>query len=413
MAEPVEALGQERRGAQRELWSDASWRRWVAASSSARLAGTMAAFALLLAGEVATGSYASGAWMASAYAFGAAAAAPFRGRAMDRRQLPAGLTRPLLGMAVLCFALAAACELRAPLPLLLGLSLLLGVVPAGVFGAYRALMPSVVPPALLEPAFSIDVVLVDVQWVVGPPLVGALALVHPGLALATMALGCAGAALLNRGLPTREPPPPSTAPGERVSLAPFRAGIPGIVYLCVISNGVSWGLVDAAIPPRLEEVGARAEAWGVLAGLLSATSAVGGLLAANAKRPGTDSGALRRSLGFLALWGALLAPTGLMDGSWGIGGWLAAAGLFLAPQTALYISLLQRRLPSDRHAEGFALFNAGWALGIGAGSALAALLLDASGPRVAMVLSGAAPLAVALVGWLSRHARPAAHAPSG
>jgi MFS family permease len=404
MEEPVQAL-QGEQGTQRALWADAGWRRWVAASSTARMAGTMAAFALLLAGEAATGSYASGAWLASAYAVGAAVAAPFRGRAMDRRPLPAGLTVPLLGMAVLCVALAVACTLRAPLPLLLGLSLALGVVPAGVFGAYRAMMPSVLPPPLLEPAFSIDAVLVEVQWVLGPPLVGALSLVHPGLALAAMAVGCAGAALLNRGLPPREPPPSSTAPGQRVSLAPFRTGLSGLVYLCVISNGVSWGLVDAAFPPRLEEVGTRAEAWGMLAALLSAASAVGGLLAAGARPPATDRAAVRRMLGFLTLWGVLLAPTGLMAGPWGMAGWLAAAGLFLAPQTALFISLLQRHLPPDRHAEGFALFNAGWALGIGAGSAVAALLLDTSGPRLAMVLSGAAPLLVALVGRLSRHAR--------
>ncbi|MCP3136295.1 MFS transporter [Pyxidicoccus xibeiensis] len=395
----------ESQGTQRALWADAGWRRWVAASSAARLSGTMAAFALLLAGEAATGSYASGAWMASAYAFGAAVAAPVRGRGMDRRRLPEGLLGPMLGMAGLSLALAVACTVRAPLPLLLGLSLLLGVVPAGVFGAYRALMPTLLPPRLLEPAFSIDAVLIEVQWVVGPPLVGALALVHPALALVTMAACNAGGALLNRRMPTREPPPASTAPGERVSLAPFRTGLPGLVYLGVVANGVSWGLVDAAIPPRLEEVGARAESWGLLAALLSATSAAGGLLAANTRRPGSDAGALRRGLLYLSLWGVLLVPTGLMGQAWGIGLWLGAAGFFLAPQTALFISLLQRRLPADRHAEGFALFNAGWALGIGAGSAVAAVLLDVASPQLAMLLSGAAPVVVALVGRLSRHTR--------
>ncbi|NMO23671.1 MFS transporter, partial [Pyxidicoccus fallax] len=293
---------------QRALWAEAGWRRWVAASAAARLSGTMAAFALLLAGELATGSYASGAWMASAYAFGAAAAAPFRGRAMDRRRLPDGLTAPMLGMAGLSLALAAACVVRAPLPLLLGLSLALGVVPAGVFGAYRALMPAVLPARLLEPAFSIDAVLVEVQWIIGPPLVGALALVHPALALVVMAACNVGAALLNRRMPGREPPPASTAPGERASLIPFRTGLPGLVYLCVISNGVSWGLVDAAIPPRLDALGVGAEAWGMMAALLSVTSVVGGLAMAQARRPGSDGAAMRRALLFLVLWGALLVP---------------------------------------------------------------------------------------------------------
>ncbi len=404
MTDPAAAL-EERRGAQRALWADARWRRWVAASSAARLSGTMAAFALLLAGEAATGSYASGAWMASAYAFGAAAAAPLRGRAMDRRRLPEGLRAPMLGMAGLSLALAVGCVLHAPLPLLLGLSLALGVVPAGVFGAYRAMMPTLLPPRLLEPAFAIDAVLIEVQWMLGPPLVGALALVHPALALVTLALCNAGGALLNRRLPDREPPPPSGPLGERVSLAPFRTGIPALIYLGVVANGMSWGLVDAAVPPRLEQLGARAEAWGMMAALLSATSAVGGLLAAHARQPGSDGAALRRGLLYLSLWGMMLVPTGFMAGAWGIALWLATGGFFLAPQSALFISLLQRRLPSDRHAEGFALFNAGWALGIGAGSALAAVLLDTAGSRTAMLLAGAAPILVALVARLSRHAR--------
>ncbi|MFP2931641.1 hypothetical protein ACLESO_41940, partial [Pyxidicoccus sp. 3LG] len=97
---------------------------------------------------------------------------------------------------------------------------------------------------------------------------------------------------------------------------------------------------------------------------------------------------------------------GLHERLWGIALWLGAAGFFLAPQTALFISLLQRRLPSDRHAEGFALFNAGWALGIGAGSAVAAVLLDVARPQVAMLMAGVAPVVVALVGRLSRLTRP-------
>lgn len=404
MSEEAGTLGAGR-GAQRELWADAGWRRWVVASSVVRLSGTMAAFALLLAGEAATGSYASGAWMASAYALGAAGAAPFGGRAMDRRRLPEGMRAPLMLSSALCVALAACSVLRAPLPLLLLLSLALGVVPSGVFGAYRALMPALLPPRLLEPAFSIDAVLIEVQWMMGPPLVGALALVHPALALATLAVCNASGVLLNRFLGHREPPPSSAAPGERISLAPFRTGLPALVYLGVVANGMSWGLVDAAIPPRLEQVGARAEAWGLLAALLSATSAVGGLLATQVRTPGTDTGALRRALVLLALWGAMLVPTGLMGSAWGIALWLAAGGFFLAPQSALYISLLQRRLPADRHAEGFALFNAGWALGIGAGSAVAAALLDTAGARVAMLLSGVAPIVVALGARLSRHAR--------
>lgn len=67
MSDPAGAL-EEGRGAQRARWADAGWRRWGAASSAARLSGTM----------------------------------------MDRRRRPERLTGPMLGMAGLSLALAVA-----------------------------------------------------------------------------------------------------------------------------------------------------------------------------------------------------------------------------------------------------------------------------------------------------------------
>jgi MFS family permease len=355
----------------------------------------MMAFALLLAGQATTGSFASGAWMASFYAFGAAASAPFRGRALDRVRLPEGLRAPLLQQSALTLAVALACVARAPLPLLLGLSLVLGVLPAGVPGAYRALLPALVPPERLERAFSFDAVLIEVQWILGPALVGVLGLVHPGLSLGVISASALLAALANRRLPSRAPPPAPPPGGPRPSLAPFLHGLPRLVYLSVIVNGVSWGAVDAAIPALLPQLGSRAEAWGGLAALLSGTSAVGGLVYAGVTRPASREVAVRRALLFLALWGGLLLPLPLMASYAGLAVWLGAAGLFLAPLVALLTYLLQQALPSDRQAEGFALYSAGWALGIGVGSALAAVLLEHAHARAALVPAGALPLLLA------------------
>jgi MFS family permease len=383
--------------AQRELWADANWRRWVLAVTFTRLCGTMMPFALLLAGEAALGSFSAGAWMTSVHSVGGALAAPFRGRRMDRRRLPDAMHRPLLLMALMCAAVAVACALRAPLPVLLGLSLLLGIIPAGVAGAYRALMPTFLAPNRLAPAFAIDAVLIEVAWIGGPPLVGALALVHPSLTLGLIGVSAVVATQANRRLPSREPPPASAPPGPLLaSLKPFLLGLPLLVYVVVVATGVSWGAVDTALPPMMVQLGSRAELWGVLAALMSVTSAVGGLLSAGITRPGSASTAVWRALLFLGLWGVLLLPLGLTRGLISTAVWLAAAGAFLAPLVGVLTYLLQQALPADRQAEGFAVYGACWSLGIGAGSALTAVLLEHSSARAALVISGVVPLVVVL-----------------
>jgi predicted MFS family arabinose efflux permease len=409
----VSGTGQDEGGlsAQRALWADAGWRRWVLASFFPRLGGAMMPFALLLVGEAALGSFASGAWMTSAYAVGAGLAAPFRGRQMDRRPLPGALRGPLLLQVLLCGAMALAGAGRAPLPVLLLLSLLLGVIPAGIVGAYRALLPSLLSPARLATAFAIDAVIIEVAWIGGPPLVGALALVHPALSLGVIGAGALVALGLNRRLPPRAPPPSSTQPGDRVSLRPLLRGMPLLVYVSVVACGVGWGSVDTALPARLVELGSRAELWGGLSALLSVASAVGGLVHAGLARPSSSARALGRALVFLALWGGLLLPTVWMGSVLGLAGWLAAAGLFLAPLVGLLTYLLQQALPADRQAEGFSLYGACWALGIGVGSAFTALLLRHAGAQWALVPTGTVPLlAVLAVALLARPWRRAARA---
>jgi MFS family permease len=380
--------------AQRELWADANWRRWVLAASLTRLCATMMPFALLLAGEAALGSFSAGAWMTSAYSVGAAVASPFRGRRLDRQRLPDAMRAPMLLLAALSAAVALACAARAPLPVLLMLSLVLGVVPAGVGGGYRALMPSFLPPRRLASAFAIDAVLIEVTWICGPPVVGALALVHPSFTLAAISVSATLATLANRRLPVREPPPASTAPSARLSLAPFLGGLPLFVFLGSVAVGVSWGAVDTALPPRLVQLGSRAELWGGLAALMSVTSALGGLLYAGAAQAASAKGGVGRSLIFLCCWGGLLLPVGFVDGLPGTAVWLAAAGACLAPLVGLLTYLLQQSLPSDRQAEGFSLYGACWSLGIGAGSALTAVLLEHASAREVLVLSGVVPLAM-------------------
>lgn len=379
----------------RELWREQRWRRWVLAAFFARLPGTMAAFLLLLTGRWATDSFTLGAWMASAYGVGAALAAPWRGRRLDREPLPGGLRRGMHWQALLVLGLALAAALRAPAAVLLAVSLLLGVLPSGVQGGFRALLASVAPAEHLETAFALDAVLVEAQWVVGPLLVGTLSAGGSPLpALAVMGASALAASLLSHGLPERAPTEPVA--GSEDAQAWRAPGVAGVLAM-VATLGASWGAMEAGIPARLEQLGTSATVWGVLAALLSAASAVGGL--GHAMLPGgprRTTGALR-ARGLLLAWGLPLLPLGGMGSVQGLAAWLVLAGLFLAPLSGTLTYLLQRALPASRHAEGFSLYSACWSLGTASGSALAGALLGAQGPRPVLLGAALLPLAVALL----------------
>ncbi|HEU4532893.1 MAG TPA: hypothetical protein VFS00_02200, partial [Polyangiaceae bacterium] len=199
--------------AARGLVAAGRWRRWALVASLARLPSVMAPFALLLAGREATGDFARGAWLVSAYALGAAVAAPARGRALDRDGSPAALGGALRGAALALAALGAALAARAPFALLLALALAVGVVPAGVSGGVRALLASLAQGPALESAFALEAAMFELLWVVGPLVVGAAAaLGAPLFAIGVMALSALSASALVGWLPTRAPLAAGRAP---------------------------------------------------------------------------------------------------------------------------------------------------------------------------------------------------------
>jgi predicted MFS family arabinose efflux permease len=388
--------------AARGLLADGGWRRWAVVASLARMPAVMAPFGLLLAGHEATGSYADGAWMVSVYAAGAAAAAPFRGRSFDRSSLAGALRRVLVHEALLLAALAVAAAARAPLPALLALSLGFGVVPAGVMGGVRAMLSSIVGSASVESAFAIDAAMLELLWVLGPLFVGASAALGAPLAsLALMALCALVAAALTGRLPASAKPKPS--PGRLGGLWQ----LPGVLTILVVSLafGISWGALEAGVPPRLEQLGAKAAFWGVLSALLAASSAIGGVVYAVAPKADTDASARRRIFAFAAAWAALLLPVAWARQPLTLAVWFTSAGFVLAPLSAQLTASLQRALPSSRHAEGFAVYGACWSAGMATGTALAGAILDRWGPVRLLAFAPLLPFVAASAGVFGRRRR--------
>ena len=190
----------------RRLFAQEQFRRWAVANLLARLPLTMNLLVLVLVGEALTGQVSTGATLAGGATLAAGLAAQWRGRRLDTVELNRGLRGDMLLSSLSLFALCAATVLGAPVPVMLGLSVLLGIAFAAVLGGFRALLVQSVPEDDIEAANAMDAVFVEVAFVLGPAMAALLALLIPpaGLLL-LMGLTFAAAIPVTATLPTRQP----------------------------------------------------------------------------------------------------------------------------------------------------------------------------------------------------------------
>lgn len=376
----------------RRLFRRAAFRRWAVANLFARLPLTMNLLALVLAGEAATGSLATGATLAGISTFSGGLTAQWRGRRLDRVELRGGLRRDLVAAAVGIGAVAIAVLVSAPFWVLAVLVAVQGVVAAAVLGGFRALLVPTVPPEDIEPANAVDAVFVEVAFMAGPAIAGALALFMGAVGvLALQALAFLTAAVLVTGLVER---PPVLNPGAS-GPPPWRTRGATSIYLLIFFVGLPLGAFEAAIPARVEGLGWDPAAAGPLLALTALGSGVAGVVAANLRDPlraGRITAAallVGFSLAFLPVSFATTVPV-LAVG-------LLLVGIPIAPMNALAGLAFQRILPLPRQAEGFALFPAMILIGAGVGQVLAGQALESISPSMLMRWLSAVPAVLALV----------------
>jgi hypothetical protein len=133
----------------------------------------MAPLALVLLGHNATGSFATGAIMASSYTFAEALSAPAAGRLLGRAgDLRRGLAGSLAAAALILTGLGAVSLAGVPAVALIALSAVAGAAPSGGQGGLRAMLESLVPEKLRQVAFALDATLLEIEYLAGPALVG-------------------------------------------------------------------------------------------------------------------------------------------------------------------------------------------------------------------------------------------------
>jgi predicted MFS family arabinose efflux permease len=345
----------------------------------------MAPLALVFVGHAATGSFAAGAVMASAYTFSEALSAPACGRLLGRAvDLRRGLVVSLAGAVLVLAGLGVAGALGLPAVVLILLSGAAGAVPSAVPGGLRALLQHLVPDELAEAAFALDATLLEIEYMGGPAIVGLISLAGaPVVAVPVMALASLVALALVRALPSQ---PTARRAGDTDTGSPWRARAAWGSYGASLLLGYAEGTVTLALAPLLVHIGAAAADAGFLLAGLSAASAVGGFgygwLASRLGQPSSARAPL-----LLAVIGLLLVPIATSTSLGVMAVAVAGFGVLIAPINALRTYQLGRALPAHQHAEGFSVLYGAMGVGFGISGLVSAAILHTVGPRAPLMVA--------------------------
>jgi MFS family permease len=359
-----------------------------------RLPIGISGLALVLFLKEETGSFGPAGAVAGGMALGIGVGAPLMGRWVDRRGTGVlGLLAVIHAAGIL--GLVALGKAGAPQGLLVGLAIVTGAAFPPSPSVLRARFPALLRdrPDLMQPAYALDSVLLELSFVTAPLLVAiVVAVFDPAAALvlasATAVIGTGAFLAL---LPADAEPPHA---GERDFLGPLRS--PGIraLVITMLPFGFAIGAVEVSLPAFSEAEGHR-ELAGVLLATWSIGSALGGFVYGVRPRSTPVARAhflfaLLLPLGFLP---ALLAPSipamALL---------IVPAGLFIAPLIATRNELASSIAPPGTATEALTWPLTALVGGISIGAAAGGALADAEGWRaviVAAVVAGAAGAVVA------------------
>jgi MFS family permease len=374
----------------------------IAATLLARFPIGINALALILYLRDETGSFAVAGVVAGGLAAGAGIGAPIQGRLVDHF----GQRRVLVPLAVVhAMALGGVvglAELGAPGAVLTACSFLAGFAIPPTSSVLRSMWPALLRerPGLLQPAYALDSVMIELIFILGPLLTAVLAAgVSPASALIVSAISViAGTVAFTAQAPSRafEPDRQATRAGGRLG-ALASPGVRSLV-LTSLPAGVGIGMCEVALPAFSDAEGA-AELAGVLLAVWSLGSAAGGLIYGALPR--------RPPLGRLHLAVSALLPLGLLPLAAAssvpvMAALVIPAGMFIAPLLASRNELIGWVAPPGARTEAYTWPVTAFVGGIAIGSALAGAIIEVESWRLAF-LTAAAAAGCGTVVAVSRH----------
>jgi MFS family permease len=347
-----------------------------------RLPIGISGLALVLFLKEETGSFAAGGAVAGGMAFGIGLGAPFMGRWVDRRGTGVLM---LLGTIHATGILALVVLGKADVPT--GVLVLVAAVTGCAFppspSVLRARFPALLRdrPELMQSAYALDSVLLELSFVTAPLIVAlVVAVFDPAAALVVgSASALVGTGMFLAFLPADCAPEPHDGP--RDWLGPLRSPAIRALVVTMVPVGFGIGAVEVSLPAFSEEEGHR-ELAGILLATWSLGSAAGGF--AYGVRPlGVPVArahfffTLLLPLGFLP---ALLAPSIALMALL-----IVPAGLFIAPLIATRNELAASAAPPGTATEALTWPLTALVGGIALGAAIGGALADAEGWRAVLV----------------------------
>ncbi|GAA0956448.1 MFS transporter [Actinocorallia libanotica] len=330
----------------------------------------------------------------AACTLGVAIGAPFAGRLMDRYGM-----RPVLvvtALAQVCFWPVAG---LLPLWPLLGGALLAGLLALPVFGLTRQCLSAMVPEEQRRTAFSLDSILVELAYMVGPAFATAsFVLVGSSWTFAVIGLGmaAAGAALIALNPPIRTEEEAAEAAKAGRTAAPPRRSWLTVPMLALLLVTFSATFLVAATELGVIAVLAENDAvgWtGLAIGLWCLWSLVGGFVYGGLPR-GLPAPLLIGTMALLTL--PLVLVT---DWRWLILA-LVPSGLLCAPSLSTTVETMSRWVPAQVRGEAMGLHGTAMTLGLACATPSAGWVIDEAGAGWAFVLAGGVGVAVAVVSAL-------------
>jgi predicted MFS family arabinose efflux permease len=378
-------------------------RSLLVSSIIARLPLAMFSLAILVHAREVSGSFAVAGLASSAYALFGAVAAPVLGRVIDRT----GQTRVLLvGSAASAGILVGLGILgRGASPvLIIGLAAAAGLTTPPLPACVRTLLPAIVSdPSQLPRLFALESTVLELTFVIGPPLVlslGAIwspgaALVISGLVLLAGTIAFALQPPSRRWRPAQIPDQPRRRPSSLTS--------PAIRALIVISFGMDivFGATEVGVTATAQHLADAAAAAPVLA-LWGLGSLIGGVVATRLAGSAHSGRRVVVLLAALAVThGALMFCTGSLMAA---GAVILLAGTTIAPTAAIVYAMVDSTAPAGTGTEAFSWLAAAGATGAAIGAAVAGILVQDVGPVAAFALAGAAGAVTAAVALCRTHA---------
>lgn len=387
----------------RHLFTEPGTGNFVTAGLLARIPLPMAGIGIITLLSQQRGGYALAGAVSATFVLTYALLSPQISRYVDRygqrRVLPAATAISITGL----FILMAGSHWNVTDALLFLGALLAGFMPsmsAMVRARWTALYRG---QPRLQTAYSLETVLDELTFIVGPPLsIGLSVTLFPqaGLLLAALLLFVGVFALVLQ----RRTEPPLVAASSAISRSGsvIRMTSVQLLTLLMVAMGVIVGTVDIVSVAFAEQLGRPAAASLVLSAY-AAGSCVSGLLygSLRLKTP------LHRLLwlGGLAT-AATTLPLILVTNLTALAMALLMAGLFFAPTMIVAMSLVERQVSENQLTEGMTWLLAGLNVGVALGAVIAGQVVDNAGARAGSYVALCAGAGVVLMAFLSHLTLP-------